>query len=417
MTAALLHFAAIALLAAPPAVAVRPLEGEALHGQLTELSATSVKLQTTAGVKEAPTGQIMWLELTPRPVAEKPTVWLELLDGSKLAASAYTAESGKSHVTLVTGQQVELPTRSIHTVRFYPQTPELAVQWREISSSMASGDTLVIRKISTRTLEQGDAEPRVVTEHALDQVEGAIREVTPDTVVFELDGQRVDVRREKLEGIVYYQSSRKEFPAPLCRLTDAAGTQWLLKTVELNGDALAATTLGGLSFQLPLANAAKLDFSLANVAFLSDLEAEPAAVAATSSLQPAAMSHKFSRIFKPRSAPPLGTDSFRMGGQRFDNGLALHSPAKLLYRVPAGFRKFHAVAGIDDSILAPGRFTLLVQADGKEVLRHEFSDEQRKPLTLALDVANVRRITIELAPGDGQDIGDQLNLCDARFTR
>jgi hypothetical protein len=32
-------------------------------------------------------------------------------------------------------------------------------------------------------------------------------------------------------------------------------------------------------------------------------------------------------------------------------------------------------------------------------------------------VSNVRRLTIALEPADGQDIGDQLNLCEARFTK
>jgi hypothetical protein len=200
-------------------------------------------------------------------------------------------------------------------------------------------------------------------------------------------------------------------------LTDAGGSQWLAKNVELDGESLAVTALGGLQFSLPLLDVSKIDFSLANVVFLPDLEAEAAANDSSISLQPAAMAHKFNRIFQLRAAPPLGADGFSMSGQKYDNGVSLHSPTKLHYRVPEGFKKFYAVAGIDDTILAPGRFSLVVLADGKEVARHEFSDESRKPLPLSLDIAGVRRLTIELAPGDGQDFGDQLNLCDARFTK
>ena len=63
---------------------------------------------------------------------------------------------------------------------------------------------------------------------------------------------------------------------------------------------------------------------------------------------------------------------FRIAGKRYDSGLALHSPAQLVYRVPEGFRKLHAVAGVDDSVVAPGHFVLQILGDGKELARHQF---------------------------------------------
>ena len=54
----------------------------------------------------------------------------------------------------------------------------------------------------------------------------------------------------------------------------------------------------------------------------------------------------------------------------------------------------------------------------QELLRQTFSPEQpRKAMPIDLDVSRVRRISIILNPLDGQDIGDQLNLCEARFTK
>lgn len=413
----LCHLVILTLLAAPPAATLRPLEGEPLTGPLTAITATSVQMQTPAGSQDLPTSQVMWLEFPARSLAEKPSVWLELIDGSRLLASSYSAAQGKSQATLLTGQALELPTRSIHTVRFNAALPELAVQWREITSSMASADSLVVRKTSMRTVEQGENEPRTVTEQALDQVEGTVVEVRPDVVVFELDGEKVNVRREKLEGIVYYQPNRRPLAAAVCRLIDAGGSQWQVKNLELAGDQLSVATLGGQAFHVSLLDVAKIDFSIGNIAFLTELEPEPVAESGAPSLQPSAMSTKFSRIFQRRSSAPLGGDGFRMGTQRYASGMSLHSPTKLVYRIPSGFKKFFAVAGIDNSILAPGRFSLVVLADGKEVVRQEFSEQQRQPLPLTLDVSNVRRLTIQLEPGEGLDIGDQLNLCEARFTK
>jgi NPCBM/NEW2 domain len=69
-------------------------------------------------------------------------------------------------------------------------------------------------------------------------------------------------------------------------------------------------------------------------------------------------------------------------------------------------------------VIAPGRFNLVILGDGKELVRQAFTgEERRQPLPLALDLKGVRRLTIHLETASGQDIGDQLDLCEARFTK
>lgn len=413
----LLSVVAATALAVVPEVTVRPLEGPSVAGRLTELSPKSLNLETSAGPQQLETSKLMWIEL-PATGSQKVTIWIDLLDGSRLHAASYTVADGKARVRLATGQSVELPTRSIHTVRFCQQSPELATQWREITSSMATGDMIVIRKTSMRTVEQGENEPRTVTEQALDQHEGTLLDVTDASVTFQLEGEKVSIPRQKLEGLVYYQPAKREFPPPLARLTDAAGSTWLVRNLSLAGDQLTLTSLGNVSLALPAAAMSKIDFSVGNVALLSDLEADSGTGEPSLSLQPAAMTYKFGRVFQVRAGPPLGASGFRIAGQIYENGLSIHSPVKLVYRVPAGFRWFYATAGVDDSIVAPGRFNLVILADGKEQLRQALGgDEKRQPLPIALDVMGVRRLAIVLESADGQDIGDQLDLCEARFTK
>ena len=45
------------------------------------------------------------------------------------------------------------------------------------------------------------------------------------------------------------------------------------------------------------------------------------------------------------------------------------------------------------------------------------SDQPRQAIPLELDLNGIRRVTIALEAADGQDIGDQLDLCEARFTK
>ncbi len=423
MGTTLLSLLALTAFAADPVVEVRPLAGESLSGRLKELSASSAVIATATGEQQIATAKLMWLQWSAPVAAEKPptdkaTTWIDLRDGSRLAATSYAASDGKAQIIIGSRPPIEIPTRAIHAVRFRQQPPELAGQWREITSSQATGDMIVLRKTSMRTVEQGDNEPRTVTEQALDQLEGTLSIVTDDSVQFEIDGEKVPVAREKLEGLVYYHPGKRDVAAPICRLIEASGSTWLLRDLQLAGNRLSVTTSGGVSLDLPVTMISKLDFSVGNVAFLSDLEADSGAGEISLSLQPAAMSYKFGRVFQVRSRPPLGADSFRIAGHKFDNGLSLHSPVKLVYRVPEGFRKFIAVAGVDDSIVAPGRFNLIITGDGKELARHVFNaDQPREAIPLELDLTAVRRISISLEAAGGQDIGDQLDLCEARFTK
>jgi hypothetical protein len=422
LTTSICSLVAIAALAAAPEVTVKRLDGESQSGRITVLTNVTIGLDAAGKPISLPTSEVMWVEVpSAPPLAEKPTVWIELLDGSKLHAINYTSSGGKARIDLTSGQSVEVPTRGVRTVRFRQQTtPELAGQWREIIDSMATGDVLVIRKTSMRTVERNDGEPTSVTEQALDQLEGTLHDVTPDIVWFEIDGRKVDVRRDKLEGLVYYQPAKREFSPPICRLVDSGGSTWLLSDAKLTGDRLSATTLGNVQLQWPLLAVAKIDFSVGNIAFLSELEPDSGSGEPSLSLQPSGMAYKFGRIFQVRPGPPLGADAFRIGGTRYDSGLSLHSPATLVYRVPQGFRRFRAVVGIDDTIVSPGRFDLVLLGDGRELARHAFPGETssaRRATSIDLDVSSVRRLSIVLEPADGQDIGDQLNLCEARFTK
>ena len=415
----ILPFAAagLALLALAADAQVKPLEGETLEGKVTQLTAEQVVVETKGGAKTIPTTELLAVEFTQAKPAEKPTLWVDLVDGSRLLASSYAVTSGKASVDLVGGQTVEIPTRSITSVRFRQQDADLARQWREILAEKPTGDLLIIRKTSTRMEEDGENEPKTVTETALDQLDGAVLNVTPENVQFQFDGDIIDVKREKIEGIVYYHAAGRELAPPRCRIADAGGSQWSVRSVELAQDTLAVVSAAGVAFDLPLSRAAKIDFSIGNIANLAELEPDSGDDTVVS-LQPAALGDKFGRLFRRSSSPPFGADQFRIAGKNYSTGLSLHSPSTIVYRVPEGFRRLHAVAGVDDSVLVPGHFVLVILGDGKELARHEFNGpEQRGPVVLDVDLSDVKRFSIVIDPADGQDIGDQLNLCEARLTK
>jgi hypothetical protein len=416
LTTTLLTLAALIGLSADTDARIKPLAGESMEGQVQVLTAEQVVFASPGGDKSFAAADLMSVDFDRSPATDKPNIWVELLDGSKLNALNYGVTSGKAKIELTSGETVEVARRSIASVRFREQDAALADQWREILQAKATGDVVVVRKTSMQTVEQ-NGEEMTVTMVALDQLEGTVLDVGPESAQFQFEGETIPVRRDKLEGIVYYQPARREYSGPACRLIDSGGSAWSIKSMGLDNGKLRAESVGGVAFTLPLEAVAKIDYSVGNVSFLADMEPDTGGGDPAVSLQPSAMAFKFGRVFTMRPGPPLGASAFQINNQRYDGGLSLHSPAKLVYRVPEDFRWLRAVAGVDDSVVAAGRFDFVVLGDGKELLRHAFGPEERGPLPIDLDITGVRRITIQIDPADGQDIGDQLNLCEARMTK
>ena len=107
MTTTLKILFTLAALAAAPEAKLRPLDGESVQGKLTGLSATEVTIETSSGARSLPTAGVMWVELAAPTSAEKPAAWIELLDGSRIVATGYTAAGGKAQILLGSGQTVE----------------------------------------------------------------------------------------------------------------------------------------------------------------------------------------------------------------------------------------------------------------------------------------------------------------------
>jgi hypothetical protein len=100
----------------------------------------------------------------------------------------------------------------------------------------------------------------------------------------------------------------------------------------------------------------------------------------------------------------------------FNKGLALRSRTELLYRLPAGFHRFQAVAGIDPAAASVGNVQLAIFADGQPLLETEIAGNQpAQPIDV--EIAGVKRLKILVDFGQNLDTGDWVNLCDAKIVK
>jgi len=388
-------------------VHVTTLRGDQLVGKLVSVSPEDMVIQTAAGRQVLVAGEL--LSVVPSivdslsPLVGIPATSVGLVDGSLLRATGYVVENGRATIHLSEGGVVRTSTEKIQYVRFKKQDATIRKQWQDILKGDRSGDVIVVRKTSSSKQD----EPIAV---ALDHLEGILDDMTNEAVAFEYDGDRANVSRSRVEGVVYHHPRPSPSRALVCQLLGLSESRWNVKSLRIRENELELVSCAGVRCTMPLDQVAKFDYSPANLVYLSDLEPE------SETWRP----HVFSRVtppsvsqwFRPRDNLPM-----LLRGETYQNGLALHSRTRLTYRLGQGYKRFLASVGIDDRYRNEGNVFLRISGN-RGVLFEGDVHGGSEPLELDLEVLGVRRLTILVDFGqDDTDLGDHLNLCNARFTK
>ncbi len=340
---------------------------------------------------------------------------LELVDGTMLPLAEFTTDDAKAIGKLAMpspGQQtISVPLKQLRAVRLQPLDPAILPQWREIRASKVPSDLLVLLKRGGKSL---------------DYLEGVLGKVTAEQVEFTLDKKTVKVDRGKVAGLVYFRSDDGKEPTPQCLLLGPDGTRISALSVGCTDGVLDVVTVAGLKLVWPLSSVASADFSAGKIVFLGDLQTASQSWQPLVGLPPSASrAAKFGqpRLNQSATGGPLSltfpSDSPAGGSpqtETFAKGLAVRSRSELVYRLPNGYSRFMAVAGIEPNDTASGNVTLTIFGDDRMLTEATIAGSSR-PLPLELDVAGVKRLKIVVDYGQNLDTGDWLNLCNARIVK
>ncbi len=397
MLAALL----LSLMAAgPPAVQVQTLSGETVIGTLLELGPQQIGLETTHGRVTLETERVVALSPAEAPAAAagEPAAWVDLADGSSLVAASISSAGGTIRLGLGGDRSIELPSRAVVAVRLQAHADTSAAEWARLQESEAAGDVLVVRK-----------------GNSLDSHRGILREIGLAAVRFEVDGEVLPVKREKVFGVIVYQSAAHNLPESICRLVEANGSTWDAHTLGLDGGQVQWTTPLGLTVKRPLGELAKIDFSQGKIVYLSDLK--PESVEWTPYIAAGKPLASWSEFFRPRNDQSLRSGPLELGGKTYKKGLALHSRTTMVYRLPGRFHRFKAMAGIDDRFRPRGNVRLVIRGDDQVLATLTVAGTDEQPQPIDVDLGGARRLTILADFGDDLDVADHLDLCEARIVK
>jgi hypothetical protein len=386
------------LTAATPPFEVQTLDGQTLVGPLVEMTAERLTIDAAGGRKSLEIERLVSISSRQKPAAASPDAGLvvELTDGSIIQAQQYVAQAARAKISLIGGQMLETPTSIVRTVQLQQPSPALAAEWARLLGMNADSDLLVVRK-----------------NDSLDYHKGVLHDVTEDAVRFELDGEVLPVKRSKIYGIAYRHGVPQNRLPAICRITDAAGSQWSVRSLSLP-EKLQWTTPAGLDVAQAVDKIVQIDFSGGKIVYLSDLK--PESVRWTPYFGPGKPPAAVEQFYAPRYDRNFDGGPLLLSGTPYHKGLALHSRTEIMYRLSGPFSHFRAVVGIDDAVRPSGKARLTVRGDDNVLLDAVIAGSEA-PRNIEFGLAAVRRLTIVVDFADSLSTGNDLLLCNARLSK
>jgi hypothetical protein len=332
-----------------------------------------------------------------------------LADGTRLLCSQITISGGQARLETAGFGPLTLPLPVLAHVRLKPPTTKLNDAWTTILNREFKEDVLVILKKT----EAGDT---------LDHLPGVIGDLNDKQLSLLLDGDEVPVSREKAYGWIY----RRRGPAPkpgIGQVFVDGGDVLQVASIAWDGSQFTAKLAAGPQVVIAPDKLRSVDLSRGKVQYLSRMEPRDVKYETLFQVLFPKLVKDDVFLFPYRRDTNLDGAPISLGGKTYSRGVALHSRTTLTYRIGTDYRRFLAVAGIDDRLRGVGGYVyLVVKGDGKLLFDAEIRDGDA-PRSIDVDVTSVRDLEIicDFCKGtelsDLLDIGDHLDLAEARVVR
>ena len=386
---------------------VTTLKGEQHVGSLERLSVDDAVLKTPTGAVAIPAAELLALRVPPGTTAtavDGTAIDVWLTDGTRLRAASFASNGTEATVGHPQLGTLKLPMTVVQSVRFSAPDPKVDAAWNQLLDRTARKDQVAVRK--------GDV---------LDHLDGVIGSLDAATVKFQLDGEEIPVKRERVFGLIY--ARRENLSSKAVAAVELASSDRLAaRTVSFDGEAWKVTLGSGTNVSVPASLLQTVDFSLGKIAYLSNLE--PRDVKYTP---------YYDFVWEYRRDRMTHGGPISVGNKTYAKGLGIHSRTLLKYRIGGDYRRFQTIMGIDDSLQSAGagNVDVVIKGDGRTLFKGPVSIYERsepgagksteprlmQPIKLDLEITGVVELEIFVDYGEMTDIGDCLNLAVAKVLK
>ena len=402
-----------------PAVEVATLAGDQHQGTLVSFASDAVVVKTESKSISIPVGELLLIRSTRTPAkpATDSQIEIRLVDNTRIRVNS-VASSG-TVVTAVHSRLGELrfPAATVASIRLAPADLKIDSEWIQLVDRTLKKDVVAVRK--------GDV---------LDHLDGVIGTLNDSTLQFQLDGDDIPIKREKVFGLIY---SKRESTAKkaIAQLELTTGDRLAVRQIALNGTIWKTKLVSGMDVEISSELFQSLDYSLGKVTYLSDLEPRTVKHVPFHEIP---LSFAVNEYRRDMDFDGNRISLFDKPNQRtsYAKGLAIHSRNLLKYRLGGEYRRFQAIMGIGAEI-PNGEVDVVIKGDNRILFEgtvkametdDKASSHRAISQMLDLDVAGVVEFEIDVDWGhdrlnsEGQtikanDIGDRLYLANARVIK
>ena len=384
---------------AAPQVEVSTVDDRTVTGTVAGLDASKITVKTDGTAASVPLESVLEVRFAPpqdQPPAKESELVLRLNDGGRLSCRQIVLEDRTFIADTLMAGTVKSPLAAVQAVRFRPADPPIEQKWSELLESAPERDLLVVRN--------GDV---------LDRLEGTISALDEKNLTFLVGETRVPIDRTKpkLFGVIVGRGPVKQSAKVAGEVRFRNGDRLPVTSFSLKGSAIELVRTDGGTSMADLASLSAIDFGRGKVQFLSQIEPREKQ---HSPIVGTELDSVFDvRIDRSDAGPQT---PIRIDGRTFQRGLVIHSRTRLTYRLNGDYRRFVAVAGIEELVRPNGKVTLTISADGEELFSSDVAGTD-PAIPLDLDVSGRRELTIFVDFGGDWDDGDHLALGDARLIK
>ena len=412
--------------AVAPEVVVRSLDGDTQNGKWVAWTKDAIVItdvEAKTGEQKIPLsrlGQVVITDSSATSANSAETRYaIQLVDRSELPADSFLLSGDEAEVVWATGVSQKVPLALIRSIRRTDIDESMREAWNRLLDKSRGRDRLAVRK--------GES---------IDYVEGVISGVTLDHVDFVLDGESIPVKWNKLAGLLFADPPDLPSNPAKCEVSISGGARISVSTWKSTSQSVVVQLPCGLSFEIPLSQLERIDFSQDKIIYLSamtPLITEFSPYLSAGKLRP--LLERFYGVRQDRSESssqedaderfeivtrPMVVDSSSEQGslptESYTEGLSLRSKSRLVYSLPPESRRFKARVGIDAGSRHLGNVHFSVLGDGQVLYEAEISGNTG-PRDVSVPVADLRRLELIVDYGKNQDAGDRLNLCNARIIK
>lgn len=320
------------------------------------------------------------------PLAEKPTVVVDLVGGGSINAKQVSIADDQCTISWSLGDPLKVSIDSLRAIRFQP-----TVVSDEFNKSLAAPAADVDRLF-------------VKIEGKIDSVTGLVSKLTDTEISIEVDGQLRNLPRDRVLGVVV------ALAAPETRLPRC--TFHLIDGSVLGGDLVA---LAAGKAQIQVAGNSRVEIAWDSVL---RVVVRSSRVVYLSDLKPSEFKQQaFVTLLRPWQRDKSVTGKpLTLGGKTFDKGIGLQSQAELTFEIPGEYDVLAATIGIDADAASKGDCIFEVHVDGQRL----FSERVRgtdPPQEINIPVARGKQVSLVVLPGVDLDLADHADWADVRLLK